>query len=83
MLQWEKRMELDAQELPIFVMRKTLFVLEGEKVIPVLKSDDLLTLDNEHFKEVKKALRSKKLSFKKDPVNTALAVVKLLEEKGW
>jgi len=83
MLQWEKRMELDAQELPIYIMRKTLFVLQGEKVIPILKSEDLLSLDNEHFKEVKKELRSKKLSFKKNPVNASLAIVKLLEDKGW
>ena len=83
MLQWEKRMELDAQELPIYVLRKTLFVLEGDKVKPILQSDDLLSIDNEHFKDVKKTLRNKKLSFKKDPVNASIAVVKFLEEKGW
>jgi hypothetical protein len=83
MLQWEKRMELDAQELPIYVLRKTLFVLEGDKVKPILRSDDLLSIDDEHFKEVKKTLRTKKLSFKKDPVNASITVVKFLEEKGW
>lgn len=83
MLQWEKKMELDAQEIPIYVLRKTLFVMQGEKVIPILRSDDLMAIAPEHYKEVKKTLRSKKFSFKKDPVNTALAVVKFLEEKGW
>jgi hypothetical protein len=83
MLQWEKKMELDAQEMPIYVLRKTLFVMEGEKVMPLLRADDLLNINPEHFKEVKKTLRAQKLSFKKDPVKASLSIVKFLEDKGW
>jgi hypothetical protein len=83
MLQWEKKMELDAQEMPIYVLRKTLFVMEGEKVMPLLRADDLLNINPEHFKDVKKALRTQKLSFKKDPVKASLSIVKFLEDKGW
>lgn len=82
MLQWEKKMELDSQELPIYVLRKTLFIIQGEKVIPILRVEDLLDLEPKMARDIKKTLRSKKLSFKKDAVNTALTVVKLLEEKG-
>jgi hypothetical protein len=83
MLQWEKKMELDAQEMPIYVLRKTLFVMEGDKVMPLLRADDLLNINPEHFREVKKALRTQKLSFKKDPVKASLSIVKFLEDKGW
>lgn len=82
MLQWEKKMELDPQERPIYVLRKTLFVMQGEKVDPILRVEDLLDLEPKLARDIKKTLRTKKLSFKKDPVNTALTVVKLLEEKG-
>ena len=57
--------------------------MEGEKVMPLLRADDLLNINPEHFKEVKKTLRTQKLSFKKDPVKASLSIVKFLEDKGW
>ena len=83
LMQWKKNLELDSNEQPIYELRKTLFVLDKGVIVPLDRSSDLLTIAPSHKRELKRIIREKKLSFKKDPVKAALVLVKETEQNNW
>jgi hypothetical protein len=83
LMQWRKLTESDDPQNQKFILRKTLFVLDKGEIIPLDKTSDLFSIDSKHKKELKKVYREQKLSFKKDPINSAKAIIHEIEQKGW
>jgi len=83
LMQWKKNLELDANEQPIYDLRKTLFILDKGTIVPLDRSSDLLTIASAHKRELKRLIRENKLSFKKDPVKAALVLIKETERNYW
>ena len=83
LMQWRKVTESDDPQNQKFILRKTLFVLDKGEIIPLSRTSDLFSIDPKHTKEVKKVYREQKLSFKKDPIKAAKAIIHEIEQKGW
>ena len=83
LMQWRKVTESDDPQNQKFILRKTLFVLDKGEIIPLNRTTDLFSIDPKHQKELKKVFREQKLSFKKDPINAAKAIINEIEQKGW
>jgi len=83
LMQWRKVTESDDPQNQKFILRKTLFVLDKGEIIPLSRTSDLFSIDLKHQKELKKVFREQKLSFKKDPINAAKAIINEIEQKGW
>jgi hypothetical protein len=83
LMQWRKVTESDDPQNQKFILRKTLFVLDKGEIIPLDRTSDLFSIDPKHKKELKKVYREQKLSFKKDPINSAKAIIHEIEQKGW
>lgn len=83
LMQWKKNLELDANEQPVYELRKTLFALQNGIIIPLDRTDDLYSIDPVHKRELKKIYRENKLNFKKDPVKAALVFIKEIEKNNW
>lgn len=83
LMQWRKVTESDDPQNQKYILRKTLFVLDKGEIIPLSSTSDLFSIDPKHQKELKKVYRDQKLSFKKNPVNAAKAIINEIEQKGW
>ena len=83
LMQWRKLTETDDPQNQKFILRKTLFVLDKGEIIPIIRKSDLFSIVSKHKKELKKVYREQKLSFKKDPIKSAKAIIHEIEQKGW
>jgi hypothetical protein len=66
-----------------YALRKSVFVLEAGRIIPLDRSSDLLSIVPERRNEAKRIYREKRLNFKKDPEAAALSMLRDMESKGW
>jgi hypothetical protein len=82
-MQWQKKAELDSQEIERYILKKTLFMLQGPAILPITSRSELQTLIPEKEKELKKIYRSNRLNFKKDPVEASRVIIREIENKGW
>jgi hypothetical protein len=83
LMQWQKKAELDSQEIERYILKKTLFMLQGPAILPITSRSELQTLIPEKEKELKKIYRSNRLNFKKDPVEASRVIIREIENKGW
>jgi hypothetical protein len=83
LVQWRKHLELDAQEIPKYELRRVVFVLDKEKIITLENSKDLFNLSPAHYKELKKIYNENKLNFKKDALQASTILIQKMEEKNW
>jgi hypothetical protein len=82
-MQWQKKAELDSQEIERYILKKTLFMLKGSAILPITSRSELQTLIPEKEKELKKIYRSNRLNFKKDPIEASRVIIREIENKGW
>ncbi|MEY4661429.1 MAG: hypothetical protein RLZZ42_1381 [Bacteroidota bacterium] len=83
LMQWQKKAELDSQEIERYILKKTLFMLKGSAILPITSRSELQTLVPEKEKELKKIYRSNRLNFKKDPIEASRVIIREIENKGW
>ncbi|MEY2587710.1 MAG: hypothetical protein RLY11_1559 [Bacteroidota bacterium] len=83
LVKWVKRLNSDVKTTDTYVLRKHLLLLANGKVYPIENISDLLSFSDTHSKELRKVLKEKKLTFKKDPINASRTLLKEMEEKGW
>lgn len=83
LMQWQKKAELDAQEIERYVLRKTIFMLKGNDILPIAGKADLFGLINNKEKELRKIYRSNRLKYKKNPLKAAEIMIREIEKQGW
>ena len=83
LMQWQKKQELDAQEIPRYVLKKTIFVLKNNDILPLSGKSDLFTLIPGKEKELKKMYRINKLNFKKNALTASEKMIREIEKMGW
>ena len=83
LMQWQKKQELDAQEIPRYVLKKTIFMLKDSDILPLTGKSDLFTLIPGKEKELKKMYRTNKLNFKKNALTASEKMIREIEKMGW
>lgn len=83
LMQWQKKAELDAQEIERYVLRKTIFMLKGNDILPIEGKSTLFSLIVNKEKELKKIYRSNRLNYKKNPLKAAEIMIREIEKQGW
>jgi uncharacterized protein YqgQ len=83
LMQWQKKAELDAQEIERYVLRKTIFMLKGNDILPIAGKSTLFSLIVNKEKELKKIYRSNRLNYKKNPLKAAEIMIREIEKQGW
>ena len=83
LVKWVKRLNSDVKISDTYVLRKHLLLQANGKVYAIEKASDLYTFAAEHKKELKKALKDNKVSFKSDPIKASRVIVTEMEDKGW
>ena len=83
LMQWQKKRELDAQEIERYVLKKTIFMLKDNDIIPISSKSDLYTLIPGKEKELKKMYRTNKLNFKKNALTASEKMIREIEKMGW
>lgn len=83
LMQWQKKQELDAQEIERYVLKKTIFMLKDNDIIPISSKSDLYTLIPGKEKELKKMYRTNKLNFKKNALTASEKMIREIEKMGW
>ena len=57
--------------------------IDGGKIHNILNVNDICSFTGIHSREVKKALKQAKVSFKKEPIKAAKIILTEMESKGW
>ncbi|MEY3432533.1 MAG: hypothetical protein RL131_469 [Bacteroidota bacterium] len=83
LVQWRKHLELDAQEMPKYELRRVIFVLDKDQIITLEGSKDLFNLSPQHYRELKRIYAENKLNFKKDALKASKILIQKMEEKNW
>lgn len=83
LMQWQKKTELDSQEIERYILRKTIFMLKGNDILPITGKSDLFTLVPGREKELKKIYRSNRLNYKKNSLKAAEIMIREIEKLGW
>jgi hypothetical protein len=83
LVQWRKVAVTDNSRTDEFVLRKTVFVLQEGKVLPLDRPSDLYGLDKAHQRDLKRFYHESGFNFKKEPIKAAQAVISQMEAKGW
>lgn len=83
LMQWQKKSELDAQEIERYVLRKTIFMMKGNEILPIAGKSELFSLINNKEKELRKIYRSKRLNYKRNPLQAAEIMIREIEKQGW
>ena len=83
LMQWQKKQELDAQEIERYVLKKTIFMLKNNDIIPITNKPDLYNLIPGKEKELKKMYRTNKLNFKKNALTASEKMIREIEKMGW
>jgi hypothetical protein len=83
LIQWQKKLSSDQRASNEYALRKSVFVLEAGRIIPLDRSSDLFGIVPERRNEAKRIYREKRLNFKKDPEGAALSMLRDMESKGW
>lgn len=83
LMQWQKKTELDSQEIERYILRKTIFMLKGNDIIPITGKSDLFSLIPNREKELKRIYRSNRLNYKKNPLKAAEIIIREIEKLGW
>lgn len=83
LMQWQKKKEMDAQEIERYVLRKTIFLLNGNEIKPIINKSDLFSLLNGKEKELKRIYRLNHLNFKRNPTLASETIVREIEKSGW
>jgi hypothetical protein len=65
------------------VLKKTIFMLKNNDIIPITNKSDLYNLVPEKAKELKKMYRTNKLNFKKNAVTASEKMIREIEKMGW
>jgi hypothetical protein len=83
LIQWQKKMASDQRASNEYALKKSVFVLEEGRIIPLDRSADLFDIVQARKNEARRIYREKRLNFKKDPEGTALSMLREMESKGW
>lgn len=83
LMQWQKKQELDAQEIARYVLKKTIFMLKDNDILPLTGKSDLFALIPGKEKELKKMYRTNKLNFKKNALTASEKMIREIEKMGW
>ncbi len=83
LMQWQKKQELDAQEIPRYVLKKIIFMLKDSEILPLSGKSDLFTLIPGKEKALKKIYRINKLNFKKNALTVSEKMIREIEKMGW
>jgi hypothetical protein len=83
LMQWQKKQEMDSQEIPRYVLKKTIFMLKDNDILPLTGKSDLFTLIPGKEKELKKLYRINKLNFKKNALTASEKMIREIEKMGW
>lgn len=83
LMQWQKKQELDSQEIPRYVLKKTIFMLKDNDILPLTGKSDLFTLIPGKEKELKKMYRTNRLNFKKNALTASEKMIREIEKMGW
>lgn len=83
LIQWQKKMASDQRASNEYALKKSVFILEEGRIIPLDRSSDLYDIVTGRSNEARKIYREKRLNFKKDPEGAALSMLREMESKGW
>jgi hypothetical protein len=83
LVKWVKRLNSDVKTTDTYILRKHLLLQANGKVHPIESISDIISFADAHNKELRKILKEKNLSFKKDPIKASRTILEEMEGKGW
>lgn len=83
LIQWQKKMASDQRASNEYALKKSVFILEEGRIIPLDRSSELYTIVPGRKNDARRIYREKRLNFKKDPEGAALSILREMESKGW
>ncbi|MFZ9262736.1 MAG: hypothetical protein ACO3AA_05350 [Chitinophagaceae bacterium] len=83
LVKWFKKMNTDVKTIDTYILKKDILLIDGGKIHNILNVNDICSFAGIHSREVKKALKEAKVSFKKEPIKAAKIILTEMESKGW
>lgn len=83
LVKWVKRINSDVKISDTYVLRKHILLQANGKLYPIESAADIIRLSPEHSRELKKAVRDSRTSFRQDPIKASEIMLKEMEAKGW
>lgn len=83
LVQWQKKMAYDTKQTSVYTLRKSIFLLQDGRRIPVDHLSDLLGLVPDKRKELRRIYSDQPFKFRKNPVDASQRVVQAMEKMGW
>ena len=83
LIQWQKKKSSDQKQSNVYVLRKSLFILDEGRIVPIEKISDLYGMAPGKSGEIRKLYRDKRMKFKKDPEGVTLSILRHIESSGW
>jgi hypothetical protein len=83
LVQWQKKKASDQRASNEYALRRSLFVLDGGRIVPLDRTSDLFEMIPGKKNEARRMYREKRLNFKKGPEAASLALLREMESKGW
>lgn len=83
LVQWQKKMAYDTKQTSIYTLRKTIFLLQDGRRMPIDRLSDLLGLVPDKKKELRRIYAEQPFKFRKNPVGASQRVIQSMEKTGW
>jgi hypothetical protein len=83
LIQWQKKKSSDQKQSNVYVLRKSIFVLDEGRIIPIDQSSDLYGIAPGKSGDIRRLYRDKRMKFKKDPEGVTLSILRHIESSGW